>query len=954
MWIWLASFCSRYAILIVGGWVAIAAALNLLVPQLEPVAHDHARSFFPTNAPIAQTVKHMGNVFHDGDTDNLDYLVLESERPLGDSERRYYDHVITALRSDTKHVQSVQDFWGDPLTKQVGLSADGKAVFAMLRLADDVGSGPGAAAVEAARAIVAKNPPPAGVQAYVTGPGTTITDEFDAIEHQMLLIMGATTVVIALLLLAVYRSIVTTWVPLTAVGLALAVARPTIAYLGGHGAFEISLFSATMMSAVLLGITTDYGIFLLGRYHEERRQDVAHQQALGIAYRQVGPVILASGLTIAAGLSCLSLANINTLRTAGIPCSVGVLVGIVASLTLLPALIGLFGRRGWAQPRAVAKRSPRRWRQVGAAVARWPGPVLVAAILVLIVCALPLLGLRPGFQEARAVPDSAQSNLGYRALDRHFPPNAVMPEIIVIETDHDMRNPQGLIALERVARGIMAVPGVRMVQSASRPAGTVPNQARVSNQAGQIADRLSGGVDTLSQRLAVLDQFQSALGGFSASVAQLQAGLDGSVGGLKQLTGGADDMQAGLAELRGHANTVSSDLDPLREMVNANPNCVNDGLCSAVMKVVGPVDGMVAATETLAKSATVLGTSTGAMTKSVAGTAGAAESMRAGLSQLNALSTQLSQATSSIRPMFAELTDYLREASRDFADTGEGGFYLPQRAWQDPDFARAAKIFFSGDGKAARFYVFEDGEVFGSEGADRAPHIANAVHEATKEGSLVHHTISHAGYGVGTGEMREFVAQDRKLVVVVSVTMIFLIMLVMLRSPVAATVVIGTVVLSYLSAVGITTLIWQDLVGKEMHWSVPAIALVALVSVGADYNLLMCLRVREEVEMFRGKRLGLRTGMIRAFAGTGSVVTVAGIVFGVTMFAMLVSDVLAIAEVGTAIGVGLVIDTLIVRTFVVPGLMGVLGPWFWWPFRLLPRKRRTSLGGQRGNQPSYS
>ncbi|OBB20743.1 hypothetical protein A5761_04370 [Mycolicibacterium setense] len=100
---------------------------------------------------------------------------------------------------------------------------------------------------------------------------------------------------------------------------------------------------------------------------------------------------------------------------------------------------------------------------------------------------------------------------------------------------------------------------------------------------------------------------------------------------------------------------------------------------------------------------------------------------------------------------------------------------------------------------------------------------------------------------------------------------------------------------------------------------------IALVAVGADYNLLLAARLKQEAAA------GMRTGLIRAFGGTGGVVTTAGIVFGLTMFAMLSSDVLTIAQVGSTIGIGLVIDTLIVRTFVVPSLAALLGRWFWWP-----------------------
>jgi RND superfamily putative drug exporter len=137
---------------------------------------------------------------------------------------------------------------------------------------------------------------------------------------------------------------------------------------------------------------------------------------------------------------------------------------------------------------------------------------------------------------------------------------------------------------------------------------------------------------------------------------------------------------------------------------------------------------------------------------------------------------------------------------------------------------------------------------------------------------------------------------------------------------------------SFASAVGVSTLIWQDLIGKDLHWPVPSIALIALLAVGADYNLLLTMRMREEMQ--RGA--GLRTGMIRAFGGTGAVVTIAGIVFGISMFALLSGDVLSIQQTGTTIGIGLIIDTLIVRTFVVPALASLLGRWFWWsPMPLL-------------------
>ena len=166
------------------------------------------------------------------------------------------------------------------------------------------------------------------------------------------------------------------------------------------------------------------------------------------------------------------------------------------------------------------------------------------------------------------------------------------------------------------------------------------------------------------------------------------------------------------------------------------------------------------------------------------------------------------------------------------------------------------------------------------------------------------------------------------MLMAITLVLIFLIVALMLRSPVAGVVVVGTVVVSYASALGASILIWQHLLHHELHWAVAPISFIALVAVGADYNLLLAMRIREEA------RAGLGTGIIRAFAATGGVVTTAGIVFGITMFALAGSSVLSVAQIGVTIGVGLLLDTLVVRTFVLPSIVALLGRWFWWPTRI--------------------
>jgi RND superfamily putative drug exporter len=140
--------------------------------------------------------------------------------------------------------------------------------------------------------------------------------------------------------------------------------------------------------------------------------------------------------------------------------------------------------------------------------------------------------------------------------------------------------------------------------------------------------------------------------------------------------------------------------------------------------------------------------------------------------------------------------------------------------------------------------------------------------------------------------------------------------------------------------------LWQHVIGLELHWLVLAMSVIILLAVGSDYNLLLVSRFKEE------RDAGLNTGIIRSIAGSGSVVTSAGLVFAFTMMSFAISDLKVMAQVGTTIGLGLLVDTLVIRSFMTPSIAALLGRWFWWPLNVRQRPdRRTrelALAGTRG------
>jgi hypothetical protein len=153
----------------------------------------------------------------------------------------------------------------------------------------------------------------------------------------------------------------------------------------------------------------------------------------------------------------------------------------------------------------------------------------------------------------------------------------------------------------------------------------------------------------------------------------------------------------------------------------------------------------------------------------------------------------------------------------------------------------------------------------------------------------------------------------------------FLILVVLLRAIVAPLHLIVSVVISYLSALGVGVIAFQFIGGQQLSWSVSGMAFIVLVAVGADYNMLLISRVRDESPH------SVTEGVIKTVATTGGVITSAGLIFAASMFGLLFGSIASMTQAGFIIGVGLLIDTFLVRTVTVPALAVLIGRANWWP-----------------------
>jgi putative drug exporter of the RND superfamily len=265
------------------------------------------------------------------------------------------------------------------------------------------------------------------------------------------------------------------------------------------------------------------------------------------------------------------------------------------------------------------------------------------------------------------------------------------------------------------------------------------------------------------------------------------------------------------------------------------------------------------------------------------------------------------------------------------ASRNDDSFFLPPEVFENKDFQRAMDSFLSPDGKAVRFIISHRGDPATAGGIARIDHIKTAAEEALKGTPLAYSKIYIAGTASTYKDWRDGSNYDLLIAGIASLCLIFIIMLIITRSFVAALVIVGTVALSLGASFGMSVLVWQYILGIKLHWMVLAMSVMILLAVGSDYNLLLVSRLKEELAA------GINTGIIRAMGGTGRVVTAAGLVFAFTMASMVVSDLRIIGQIGTTIGLGLLFDTLIVRAFMTPSIAALLGRWFWWPQIVRPR-----------------
>jgi RND superfamily putative drug exporter len=990
----LADLVVRWPWAVIGIWIVMAVALPLAFPALGEMAEKHPLAILPSDAPSNVTAAKMTQAFHEAGNDDLMLVALINENGLRPADEASYRKLVDALHDDPADVVMLQDFVNTPQLRQFLTSKDNTTWVLPVGLAGELGTPRSFASYNRVanivkQSVVEHSVAGSSLTAHVTGPAATVADLTVAGQRDRLPIEVAIAVLVLAVLLMVYRSAVTMLLPLATIGSSLVIAQAVVAGFSQLTGLGVSNQSIVFLSAIMAGAGTDYAVFLISRYHDYVRSGADSDQAVKAAMISIGKVITASATTVGITFLLLSFARMGVFRTVGVSSAIGISIAFLAGVTLLPAILVLAGPRGWVKPRR--ELTTRFWRRSGIRIVRRPVAHLVASVLVLAMLASCAIFAKYNYDDRKAVAASAPSSVGYAALERHFPISQSIPEYILIQSPHDLRTPQALADLEQLASRVAQLPNVGLVSGITRPLGDVPPEFRATYQAGLVGSRLADGSAQIGQRTGDLNQLAAGANTLADSLGDVRAQVNKIVPSIQSLVDAFSSVktQYGGDKLVRDVDTAAKLVDSINALGNAmgvnfsavkdmfawigpvltalqgNPVCDADSSCSATRVqfqrvIAARNDGSLDQINDLAHQFQGYGdrqtvnATVNKLNGALTNAAKAVHAMgldepggpQAGLTQLKQGADRLAGGSQQVAGGVDQLVDQvklvasgLNEASAflltmkdNAANPSMAGFNIPAEVLNLADFQKAAKAFISPDGHSARYLVQTKLNPFSSEAMDQVNEISDIARGAQPNTTLADATISMGGFPAALRDTRDYYQHDIRFIIAATLIVVLLTLMVLLRAIVAPLYLVGSVVISYFAAIGIGVVTFQFILGQPLHWSVPPLAFVVLVAVGADYNMLLVSRMRDESPH------STRYGIIRTLSSTGGVITAAGLIFAASMGGLLFSSIGIVIQGGFVIAVGILLDTFVVRTITVPAIAALIGRANWWPSRVGVRR----------------
>ena len=707
------------------------------------------------------------------------------------------------------------------------------------------------------------------------------TVEQDAMEGIQSTEMFTVIIVVAVLLL-MFRSIVTPFIPVTVVGVAYLIGQSFVAWFVEWFGFPISPQTQSFLIVILFGIGTDYCILLLNRFKEELEHHDKYD-AIIRTFSTGGKTVFISGLSGAIVFGVLYFANFEIYRSA-----VGVALGVVFLLlsifTLLPALMYLLGKYiFWPNIKKTEFKESRLWTPLGIFSLKYPTRIIFSIFAILIAVAL-FYDDEVNFDSIEELDNDYSAVHATNVVSENFDEGQLFPVQVIVSNGDDLLTQESLSRLDAVASTVSSLEGVQEVQTITRPAGEEIEDLGVRNQLEQANEGIA--------------DMQDGLGDISEGLTEASDSLaenDMGGGDLSELESGIDEINGNIGQITEYM-TQTGDVEGAAQQLSQ----VQEGLTT--------LSGEVAAANTQMN-----------------------EQQTAANEQLTELSNGLADSAEGIDEIqvgLEEVSTLLGEISENEA-VDQTGIHVPQSFIDNDDIQDAAEQYAFGDNEALIMNVILADDPYSHE----AMATLNEVEE-TVDGELQRlDRESTDSYFSGVTSMNRDLNQisndDYNRVVTIFILTLFVILAIIFRSLILPISMISSIFITYFASVTITQWLLGFFGYGELNWAVPFFSLIIFAALGIDYSIFIIDRFREELT---GR--SIRDAIEQSIRRMGGVVITAVIILSGTFAALLPSGMIILIQVASIIIFALLFYAFIVLPLLVPAFVITFGRGNWWPFRM--------------------
>jgi RND superfamily putative drug exporter len=870
---------------VVGGWVALALVVGLAAPNLTRLAAEGEANLLPHDVESVRADALLRRLWPGESYEALAVIALERPKGLTEADRAFARRV--AERVDPERIPKAERpadllrVLGPGSPPEIAsrlVSRDGTTQLIVVQLGSAFVSPASKETLRQLEKRVGAESAPSGLKIHWTGDAVIGRDYMADVQHSLDRAALVTVFLLLAVLLAVYRSLLLSLIPLTTIGVGLVISRGVLAWLTLAG-WEISPLVELFLVVILFGCGTDFCLFLSWRFGEHWNAANPAGAMRATMRRAVGALTTSAG-TVIIGLCLMGTTRFKLFSSTGPSVAIGLALTLAACLTLTPALLVLLARH---RPRSFAgltAPSSGFWDDVGHRVLARPILTWLATVGVMLPVAYVGIKSHDRFVQdlLSELPAGSKSARALRLVASKFGEGMTAPLTVILQADRDLRQSEGLALIDDVSRLLVHQRRLTEVRSATQPLGSSEplERGRLASRLGEVnqgftrmadgARQLQQGLNLGAAKLRTAIQFEELTG---ISLTGAPPGAEGAP--KESLTSGLKQASSALFGMRREAAKPPAPSTNSTSGDNGRPAPTPEDPRAAMLRE---------------------------LTQAADGAGEIAD---------GALRAQ--------REVTSILNDPVGRRALDRL------LITPTNVKENPELLRSFAAYLSPDGRAARIDVTQGLRMFSSEALDQAGTLRRRLRDYLGEldeedGPRAHALIT--GANAASYDVRELTQRDQLQTWIVVPLGVFIILVVALRDVWACVNLVATMLLTYAFALGATHLVFVNGLGAEgLDWKVPYFLFVLLVAVGVDYNVFLMARLQEEA-----KALGLRAGINRAIAQTGGLISSAAAITACSFASFLASPLGSLRQLGFALVVGITVDAVLVRPLLVP-----IGQW---------------------------